>query len=397
LSTTVTQRAPRPGRASVWPTPGHELLAKAALFDERRALAAWQEWKDRNPPSTDRHPRGLAWIAPLLHRNLGGRVAGDPWLAEAGRMRARNVRKALRLRGKLVPVLRALGERGIGCMLLKGSALARTVYPDEGLRPMSDLDVLVPTSAALSACAVLEALGASPASRPRDAPDLLWRHASSWRLAADGELLDLHWHLLPDCCWADADASFWREARRIDVAGVESFVLSWTDQLLHVVVHGVRWSAVPAPRFVADALLLLRIASAEIDWERLAAEAESRRLTVPLREGLAYLRRVFEAPVPDHALERLRRARPSWREERAFLARALSPPRRGLLDAAMLHADEHAVRVRAGAVTSGLRGLATVVARTWGLSGVARLPIAAVGRIGGRAAQRTAAAVRRGG
>jgi hypothetical protein len=44
---------------------------------------------------------------------------------------------------ELEKILGALEEAGIPVVLLKGAALAQTVYPDPALRPMSDLDLLV--------------------------------------------------------------------------------------------------------------------------------------------------------------------------------------------------------------------------------------------------------------
>jgi hypothetical protein len=44
-----------------------------------------------------------------------------------------------------------LGEQGIPVALLKGMALAFTVYPEEALRPMGDLDILVPEALIIKA------------------------------------------------------------------------------------------------------------------------------------------------------------------------------------------------------------------------------------------------------
>lgn len=56
-------------------------------------------------------------------------------------------------------MLAALHEAGIETLVLKGAALAHTVYPEPGLRPMRDLDILVPAVQAEEAQAVLLGIG----------------------------------------------------------------------------------------------------------------------------------------------------------------------------------------------------------------------------------------------
>src|SRR5262245_58274626 len=128
-------------RPSAWPTADQELLAKAALLDQRRALQAWEAWKTRNGGSqawAAGELRGLRWIGALIHRNLAAQTAIDPLLTVAGRVRAWHARAGSRLHASLAFVVKALRDGGVPCMLLKGCALSRTVYRDESLRPMSD-------------------------------------------------------------------------------------------------------------------------------------------------------------------------------------------------------------------------------------------------------------------
>jgi hypothetical protein len=56
-------------------------------------------------------------------------------------------------------VLRAFKAVGIHALVLKGAALANLIYPDVGLRPMCDIDVLVTKSDTLRAQRVLAGLG----------------------------------------------------------------------------------------------------------------------------------------------------------------------------------------------------------------------------------------------
>jgi len=60
---------------------------------------------------------------------------------------------------ELERILAAFERADIPVILLKGAALAQTLYPDPALRPMSDLDLLVHPSAVSSAQRVLEYIG----------------------------------------------------------------------------------------------------------------------------------------------------------------------------------------------------------------------------------------------
>jgi hypothetical protein len=91
----------------------------------------------------------------------------------------------------------------------------------------------------------------------------------------------------------------------------------------------VRWSGDNSTGWVADAMAILRSSGSELDWERLAACAEGRRLTVALDAALTFLRESMEAPIPEWVTARLRAA-PKLRFEAAVhraSAAAPSPPR----------------------------------------------------------------------
>jgi len=56
---------------------------------------------------------------------------------------------------------------------------------------------------------------------------------------------------------------------------------------------------------VADAMVILKVTKSEIDWGRLLLQAQKCRVTMPLRETVAYLRDKFDAPVSAEILKAL--------------------------------------------------------------------------------------------
>ena len=153
---------------------------------------------------------------------------------------------------------------------------------------MGDFDVLVPTRQSLEAITLLKSLGWTPKwDLPEKYTSL--RYSQPFRGSGDREL-DFHWHILSRNPAADADDDFWEGAHAINIQGVPTLTLNPTDQLLHVCVHGAAWDEVPPLRWVADAMMILKVAKSEIDWSRLLSQARKRQLVIPLRETIAYLR-----------------------------------------------------------------------------------------------------------
>src|SRR5205814_5284499 len=123
--------------------------------------------------------------------------------------------------------LAILAEAGIQAMLLKGVPLALLYYPQPGLRPMADVDLLVRAGEARSALTAL-----------RDAAwrvqgELVVRRGYELSVAApEGEAaLDVHWRLVP---WLIRDGriedpALWRDAVTFSVGGQKALAPALHD------------------------------------------------------------------------------------------------------------------------------------------------------------------------
>ena len=307
---------------AAWPTAQEELLLQAALYEDERALPAWRAWEA--DVDWEGHIEDASYrLLPLVYDNLlrGGfdqpimqRLKGIYRLAWY-----RNQTGLARLGG----LLRALREAGIATMVPKGSALVVTHYESYGLRPMSDGGIVVKEHDAAAAIDLLTSHGwtfePSPVGVALNSL-LAARHAVALK-DAKGNEIDLHWHVLQENCHPGADQSFWEGSVEIEIAGERTRALNATDQLLHVCVHGARWNELPSIRWVADAIMILRHSPA-IDWDRLLRQAQDRLLVLPLRSTISYLTQVFEAPIPDAVLARLRSDAVSVQEQLEFRYRS---------------------------------------------------------------------------
>jgi len=120
----------------------------------------------------------------------------------------------------------------------------------------------------------------------------------------ESEELDLHWHVLSVLPFADTDDAFWRGSVPAQIGGVPTRALCPVDELLHLIVHGLHWNPVHSLRWVADAVMILRVTPA-FDWEALCRTAEDLALVSPVRSALAYLARRSFATVPARVLAAL--------------------------------------------------------------------------------------------
>ena len=371
---------------------------RAALLPADAGLAAWRAW--RRDADLDEIDRGSARLLPLLWFNLLANGVRDPWVPRfkgiyrhswfANQVWMRRVREVQAL-------LAAVGSEPV---FLKGIALANGYYANPGLRPMDDLDVLIPVDCVDAGLAALAAGGwRSTVAQPQ----LVLRTVHAVELLSTGSAnLDLHAHLLQGSLDARLDARRRARAMTLTLADGPLTVLEPTDQLLHVLVHGVE-SDPPAPRWLADALVVMRRRS-EIDWLRLMADAAAESRSLAVAQALDELVEVFGrdgVPVPDAVLIAQRRHRRPPLDVR-FEHHIASGPRVPLIGYALRRMVDYRRWRRSRAASAEPRvGFDTYLALNWGVRARRELLAQATRRAmrtvlaDARAATAAAAALRR--
>jgi hypothetical protein len=285
----------------VLPTSAQMDLLHAALDTDGKAAAHFSRWAG----SVDLDGRmdvGSFNILPLLWWTLSAHGFEHPAMPRLKGVFRNSWVQATRRAAIAEEILAALRHEGIPTLCVKGLPLGLTHYERPALRPMNDLDIVVPPRHAPRAMEVLGARGFS--SRAADwATDRVLRHAAQHIHPVHGEV-DLHWHVLFECPQQSADAHFWSAAMPLQVGSEESLQLCPTDALVHVLVHGIRWNPFPPMRWIADAAMILR-SDVRIDWERFLAFARCFRLEMRLSLGLHMLRHSFGLPIPGQVLGQL--------------------------------------------------------------------------------------------
>ncbi|MGH7792702.1 MAG: nucleotidyltransferase domain-containing protein, partial [Thermodesulfobacteriota bacterium] len=270
-----------------------------ALLQGEEAISAWEKWKV--VVDFEQLDPGSHNLLPLLYNNLGTLGIKDPLMKKLkGIYRQTWYKNQLSIH-RLGSLLNYFHRLGIETMVLKGAALTPLYYRNHGLRPMSDIDVLVPSKKASEAINALIESGWTPESQSPES-QIPVAHGTEFR-STSGQIIDLHWHVLHECRRVEVDDRFWRRAIIIKLNNVSTHALSPTDQLLHILVHGIKWNPDPPFRWVADAMTIINAAQSEIDWDTLSREAKEYRLILPVRLGLGYLRSKFNASIPQAILE----------------------------------------------------------------------------------------------
>lgn len=312
-------------RGDSWPTADQTLLLQAVLLNDAIGDAALERWLAR--VDLDHLDRGSRRLLPMLLHRL---PAEDPLVPRIRDARIGAATENAELVNVAASAIARLGHAGIDTMVLKGMALIARGVMAPSDRPMSDCDLLVPEADAIAARDVLVAGGWRAEDRV-DREMIGLRHAATLR-NADHRQIDLHWHVLAECCEAGADRDFWNASQPAMLGGEGTRTLSAADMVLHACVHGVRWSIVPPIRWVVDAVSVIRAEGPGFDWARLADQAERRTLVLPAIDTLKFLRDTLGTPVPDIIVDRLERVSvPRWaRAEYRVKTQRRSRPRQAL-------------------------------------------------------------------
>lgn len=237
------------------------------------------------PPSWPRLLELARWhrLLPLLADEvLTGRAATPAPPAAEAELRsalrdstARNLRLAME-RGRIAAVL---AQAGIPVMALKGTALAEAVYPQPGLRPMVDLDLLVPERSIRAAHRLVEQELGFAVMGVRLGRDDDQRLAESQHhfplISADGAVMvELHHRLLDDRPAYEVEGQW---ARAVPADGPPGLLRQAPEDLfLHVAAHFTFDRIHRGESALGQLADVVRIAGRwTLDWDAVAQRARA--------------------------------------------------------------------------------------------------------------------------
>lgn len=275
-----------------------EQLLKALVTEGEEGLEHARQWlEDIDLEKVD---GGSYRLIPMLYKKLicfgAEGMSGDKLGRIKGIYRYYFYKNNLILH-QIEKILRALNEAGIRFMLLKGAALIMGgFYADYALRPMNDIDILVDKENMDDVLKVFTRFGWRKHS--------LVGHAITLINDEKNEL-DLHWYALNQCSQDGIDADLWRYAQDVDFKGISVLVPSPTDQIWYNCAHGFRYNTLPPIRWIVDVKTVLDKCPESVEWQRLIAETQKRRLTITLLQTLLYFDSLAPGRVPEWVTEEL--------------------------------------------------------------------------------------------
>lgn len=220
---------------------------------------------------------------------------------------------AVLLARTLVEVNTALTQAHIPSLWLKGTALAQIAYPQPELRPMGDLDVLVPYEQRQEALRIVQALGY------HDSPDFisvygqvatpekLSHHYHLTGGVGDQIILELHYRLLGNARQLlpmEQLAWFWGQTQQVNKP-TPFTTLKPEAHLLFLCAHALLQHGEAdffLQRFYDIHLL---VSTSTLDWALITTQAAALDWSGAVARGLELARQYFDTPVPPAVITQL--------------------------------------------------------------------------------------------
>jgi hypothetical protein len=221
-------------------------------------------------------------------------------------------------RRELADVLRALERAEVDVVLLKGTALAYTVYADPVSRLKGDIDAWLQTDRLPAAVTALEGLGyrsRDKTDRPLALASLVGGEQQMVSSIPGTGLIELQW---------PAFRGEWtRHTTQVDhanirarclpivVEGQRTLVMAPGDALIHLCHHQAisHQFSFPGVRGLLD--LHLIVEGTNLDWREIVACARTWRLSTVVWTVFGLTRQLFDTRIPDEVLGALAPA--AWR------------------------------------------------------------------------------------
>lgn len=199
-----------------------------------------------------------------------------------------------------------LTRAGMDVITHKGMALIHTVYPDMGLRPMADIDLLIRPGELPTVERTLRAAGYRTPGESMEAEEAFRGYLDFVR---DSTIIDLHWELahysrFEGIVRVDHD-DLWKCARRMAVGEAQGLMLSPEDLLLHLALHVTLGSEFGRLIWFTDIHAVLLTFGPSLNWERVIEKATHWRVKVLLGFTLRICQESFGTPIPAVVLPRL--------------------------------------------------------------------------------------------
>lgn len=274
-------------------------LVAAAPADPERFRAACQEATDWRALTAAAERHGLAGVVLAEARRAGAALPGEARQLLEHRLAL--WRPFLeRHHAFLAEAVAALGAAGVRAVALKGTVLGERLYGDIGLRPTTDIDLLVTEAECDRAVAALRGAGWQWEDGPTERYFRRREHHLHLRRPQAPEL-ELHFRALSGFGVTVPSEDLVARARPVQLGALSTWVLCPEDELVYLAVHAAG-HLLQRLGWLHDLKLLL-LQGAPIAWDELRPRASAFGTSRALRFSLAAAR-ALGAAVPNEVVGR---------------------------------------------------------------------------------------------
>jgi hypothetical protein len=241
-----------------------------------------------------------------------------------------NLARNMMFFNELGKTLKAFKKVGIETVVLKGVFLAEEIYKNIGLRPMSDIDLLIKEEDVEKAKEELSKLNyfAEPVIVPTKLHKKFYTalHEELQLVNQNKEIMiEIHWDIQPIHNPYKVDIKkLWDNVKPVKIAGVDVLTFAPEDTLQYLCLHmdkHINLKGAPANkplRDFCDIAEVTRYYNEIINWNLLLQNSKSFKTEEPVYQGLYIAKKYFDAFVPESILRELETVKPKIGFEEIF-------------------------------------------------------------------------------
>ena len=251
------------------------------------------------------------WIIPFVYQKIGSLPQEcHPPETITDEMRQDfliSVVRSLHMERQLQEIIEAFQEKGVRVLVLRGPALAFSLYPDPAMRPGGDLDLLVMPEQVVQARGVLESLGYTCLARRFEAAKDFFReecfvHQKNWGNTFPVDLHWVHWELHPFYKGSEKVAieDLFQRSWKVETPTLAFETLHPVDYLIHSAIHLVMIHKNEMRlSWIYDTALLAQHLKVPDDWETLQERCVAWKARLPLEHCLKMAQAWAGLELPD--------------------------------------------------------------------------------------------------
>lgn len=256
-------------------------------------------------------PRVIPLLCTYFSREALTQLVGEQRATQMYALYRTEALQNIFLEAELQHLLQAFNNAHIPLLLMKGPALAYTVYPEAHLRSYHDIDALIHPEDMTKAHELLTSMGysfyeeyrANTLDKARTGYNFLLKRPDSWLEV----LVELHTAPHPSEIGTQFDvAALWSHAQAIVIQGEHALTFAPVDHLLYLCWH-YRFHSFTRLLWLYDLVMVIRhgIATNTLDWNELIRQARQLQLASTLYYCLSWCRSLFSVAVPAWVLQQL--------------------------------------------------------------------------------------------